>query len=43
MDLSDITTSSLTSEPEDLTVIYAQSGLPTEHDSRHTDTVTDFG
>jgi hypothetical protein len=27
----------LTSEPEDLTVIHTQSGLPTEHDSRHTD------
>ena len=37
MDLNDITISSLTSELEDLTVIYAQSGLPTEHDSRHTD------
>ena len=37
MDLSDITNSSLTSEPEDLTVIHAQSGLPTAHDSRHTD------
>lgn len=37
MDLSNITISSLTSEPEDLTVIHAQSGLPTEHNSRHTD------
>jgi hypothetical protein len=37
MDLSNITISSLTSEPEDLTVIRAQSGLPTEHNSRHTD------
>jgi hypothetical protein len=37
MDLSNITISSLTSEPEDLTIIYAQSGLPTEHNSRYTD------
>ena len=36
MDLSNITISSLTSEPEDLTVIHAQSGLPTEHQSRRT-------
>ena len=37
MDLSDTINSSLTSELEDLTVIHAQSSLPTSHDSRHTD------
>jgi hypothetical protein len=37
MDLSNITISSLTTEPEDLTVIHVQSSLPTEHNSYHTD------
>jgi hypothetical protein len=38
MESCDITISSLTSEPDDLTLIHAQSGLDTAHDSRHTDT-----
>jgi hypothetical protein len=37
MDLSNITISSLTTELEDLTIIHAQSSLPTEHNSRHID------
>jgi hypothetical protein len=36
MDPSDVTISSLTSEPEDLTVMHTQSGLPTEHTTRRT-------
>jgi hypothetical protein len=36
MDPSDITISSLTSEPDDLTVIHAQSGLLTTHETRRT-------
>ena len=36
MDPSDVTISSLTSEPEDLTVMHTQSGLPTKHTIRRT-------
>jgi len=36
MESSDIITSSLTSEPDDLTFIHAQSGLPTTHETRRT-------
>ena len=36
MALSTITTSDLTSEPEDLTVIHEQSGLPGAHETRRT-------
>jgi hypothetical protein len=36
MDQSDVTISSLTSEPDDLTLVHAQSGLPTTHKTRRT-------
>jgi hypothetical protein len=37
MDPSDITISSLASESDALTVLHAESGLPTEHHSRRTE------
>jgi hypothetical protein len=37
MDDSNITISSLTSEPDDLTLIHAQSGLPITYNNRRTE------